>query len=56
MRNRYLEYQVFETDCENGRWVELVLDRVQWQGLLSAPLNIRVWHQRFSYPWRFSGL
>jgi hypothetical protein len=28
--------------CENGRWMELAQDRVQWQVFVLAVLNLRV--------------
>jgi len=28
--------------CEDGRWMELAQDRVQWQVLVFAVLNLRV--------------
>jgi hypothetical protein len=31
-----------ETGCEDGRWMELAQDRVQWQTLVLAVLNLRV--------------
>jgi hypothetical protein len=31
-----------ETGCEDGRWMELAQDRVQWQALVLAVLNLRV--------------
>jgi hypothetical protein len=30
-----------DIDCENGRWVELVLDRVQWQALVLTMFKLR---------------
>jgi len=29
-----------EICCEDGRWMELAQDRVQWQALLLAVLNL----------------
>jgi hypothetical protein len=31
-----------ETGCEDGRWMELTQDRVQWQALVMAVLILRV--------------
>jgi hypothetical protein len=31
-----------ETGCEDGRWMELAEDRVQWRALVLAVLNLRV--------------
>jgi hypothetical protein len=31
-----------ETGCEDGKWLELVQDRVQWRALVLAVLNLRV--------------
>jgi hypothetical protein len=31
-----------EICCEDGRWMELAHDRVQWQALVLAVLNLRV--------------
>jgi hypothetical protein len=31
-----------EMGCENGRWMELAQDRVQWQALVLAVLNLQV--------------
>ena len=31
-----------EIDCEDGRWIELAQDRVQWQALVLAVLNLLV--------------
>jgi hypothetical protein len=31
-----------ETGCEDGRWMELAQDRVQWQALVLAVLNLPV--------------
>jgi hypothetical protein len=31
-----------EIGCEDGRWMELAQDRVQWRSLVLAVLNIRV--------------
>jgi hypothetical protein len=31
-----------EIGCEDGRWMELAQDRVQWQALVSAMLNLEV--------------
>jgi len=31
-----------EIGCEDGRWMELAQDRVQWQALLLAVLNLLV--------------
>jgi hypothetical protein len=31
-----------ETGCEDGRWMELAQDPVQWWALVSAVLNLRV--------------
>jgi hypothetical protein len=31
-----------ETGCEDGRWMELAQDRVQWRALVLALLNLRV--------------
>jgi hypothetical protein len=31
-----------EICCEDGRWMELAQDRVQWQALILAVLNLRV--------------
>jgi hypothetical protein len=31
-----------EMGCEDGRWMELAQDRVQWRALLLAVLNLRV--------------
>jgi hypothetical protein len=28
--------------CDDGRWMELAQDRVQWQALVLAVLNLRV--------------
>jgi hypothetical protein len=30
-----------EIGCENGRWMELAQDRVQWRALIVAVLNLR---------------
>jgi hypothetical protein len=32
---------LMETGCEDGRWIELAQDRVQWQALVLAVLNIQ---------------
>jgi hypothetical protein len=31
-----------ETGCEDGRWIELAQDRVQWRSLVLAVLNPRI--------------
>jgi hypothetical protein len=31
-----------EIYCEDGRWMELAQDRVQWQALVLAVLNLRI--------------
>jgi hypothetical protein len=31
-----------EVGCEDGRWVELAQDRVQWRALVLAVMNLRV--------------
>ena len=31
-----------EIGCEDGRWIELAQDRVQWQALVLAVLNLLV--------------
>jgi hypothetical protein len=31
-----------EICCEDGRWMKLAQDRVQWQALVLAVLNLRV--------------
>jgi hypothetical protein len=31
-----------EMGCEDGRWMELAQDRVQWRALMLAVLNLRV--------------
>jgi uncharacterized integral membrane protein len=31
-----------ETGCEDGRWMELAQNRVQWRALVLAVLNLRV--------------
>jgi hypothetical protein len=31
-----------EMGCEDGRWMELAQDHVQWQALVLAVLNLRV--------------
>jgi hypothetical protein len=31
-----------ETGCEDGMWMELAQDRVQWQALILVVLNLRV--------------
>jgi len=36
-----------EIDCEDGKWMELAQDRVQWQALVLAVLNI---HQTACWP------
>jgi hypothetical protein len=28
--------------CEDGRWMELAQDRVQWRALMLAAMNLRV--------------
>ena len=33
---------VREIGCEDGRWMELAQDRVQWQALVLAVLNLLV--------------
>jgi hypothetical protein len=33
---------LWETGCEDGRWMELAQDRVQWRALVLAVLNLRV--------------
>jgi hypothetical protein len=33
---------VREIGCEDGRWMELAQDRVQWRALVLAVLNLRV--------------
>jgi hypothetical protein len=33
---------VRETGCEDGRWIELAQDRVQWRALVLMVLNFRV--------------
>jgi hypothetical protein len=37
-----VKFDVRETGYEDGRWMELAEDRVQWQALLLAVLNLRV--------------
>jgi len=32
----------WEIGCEDGRWIELAQDRVQWGALVSAVLNLLV--------------
>jgi hypothetical protein len=36
------EMDLRETSREDGRWVELAEDRVQWRALVLAALNLRV--------------
>jgi hypothetical protein len=36
------EMDLKETGCENGKWIELAQDRVQWRALVLAVLNLRV--------------
>jgi hypothetical protein len=36
------EMDLRETGCEDGRWMELAQDRVQWRALVLAVLNLRV--------------
>jgi hypothetical protein len=31
-----------DTGCEDGRWMEVAQDRVKWQALVLAVLNLRV--------------
>jgi hypothetical protein len=31
-----------EIGCDGGRWIELAQDRVQWQALVLAVLNLRL--------------
>jgi hypothetical protein len=31
-----------EIVCEDGRWMKMAQDRVQWQGFVSAALNLRI--------------
>jgi hypothetical protein len=31
-----------EVCCENGRWIEVAQDNVQWRALVLAMLNLRV--------------
>jgi hypothetical protein len=31
--------------CEDGRWMELAQDRVQWRALVLAVFNLRVLYQ-----------
>ena len=33
---------LMEIGCEDGRWMELAQDRVQWQALVLAVLNLLV--------------
>jgi hypothetical protein len=33
------EMDLRETGCEDGRWMELAQDRVQWLALVTAVLN-----------------
>jgi hypothetical protein len=33
---------LIEMGCEDGRWMELAQDRVQWQALVLAVLNLLV--------------
>jgi hypothetical protein len=37
-----VKMDIREIGCEDGRWVELVQDRVQWRGFVLAVLNLRV--------------
>jgi hypothetical protein len=34
--------ELWEADCEDGRWMELAQDCVQWQSLVLVVLNLRV--------------
>jgi hypothetical protein len=36
------EMDLREMGCEDGRWMELAQDRVQWRALLLVVLNLRV--------------
>jgi hypothetical protein len=36
------EMDLREMGCEDGRWMELAQDRVQWRALVLAVLNLRV--------------
>jgi hypothetical protein len=43
----YQSWLISETDlremgCEDGRWMELAQDRVQWRALVLETLNLRV--------------
>jgi hypothetical protein len=41
-REGNIKMDLRETGCENGRWMELAQDRVQWQALVLAVLNLLV--------------
>jgi hypothetical protein len=36
---QYINMNVRETGCEDGRWMALAQDHAQWQALVSAVLN-----------------
>jgi hypothetical protein len=37
-----IQISVQEVSCEDGRWMELAQDRVQWRTVVLAALNLRV--------------
>jgi hypothetical protein len=41
-REDNIEIGLRKIRCEEGRWMELAQDRVQWQALVLAVLNLRV--------------
>lgn len=49
MARWYLVMALREMVCEDGRWMELVEDRVQWQALLLAVLNLQIYFRKVHY-------
>jgi hypothetical protein len=43
-----------EMGCEDGRWMELAQDRVQWRALVLAVLNLRVLLAESEYRHKFN--
>jgi hypothetical protein len=41
-RDKNVKMDLREICCEDGRWMELAQDRVQWQALVLVVLNLRV--------------
>jgi hypothetical protein len=45
-----LEMNLWQTGCEDGSWIKLAKDHVQWQAFVLAVLNIQVLVQElYSY-------